>query len=159
MKKQIFFRKRPIFFLTLCLAFLFWLFFLTQVITAQFAAPAQKAIPAFLNTDNACPADLKSLSKKAEILNENTARISLSDVSDGQDNNRLKEHLLLLLQQYDGQIRLISAHKEKNYADYYFYSPKISQNNPTASTKGFNLHAAITHNYVYFGIPLIQYDF
>ena len=158
MKKQIFSGKRLIIFLTLCLASIFWLFFLTQLLTVQFTTPSQKAIPAFLNTDNLCPADLKSLSKKAEFLNETTARISRSYVSGEPDNNWSEKQLLTLLQQYDRQIRLISYHKDKNYTDYYFYSPKITQNNP-ALTQNFNLQTAVTQNYVYFGIPLIQYDF
>lgn len=159
MKKQTLFRKRPIFFLTLCLTFVFWLFFLTKIIIEQLTVPEPKVIPAFLNTDSICPADLKSFSNKAELLNNTTARISLSCIPGGQENNWSAKQLLSFMQQYDKQIRLISSHKEKNYTDYYFYSPKISQNSQTAPTTNFNLQTAVSHNYVYFGIPMIQYDF
>ncbi len=159
MQKYLFIRKRPILFFTLCLALLFWLFFLTHTVTKQFTMLSNKSIPAFLNTDCICPADLESLSQKAELLNQTTARIPLSCFPDEQEHNWSEKQLLSLLQQYDSQICLISAQKEKNYTDYYFYSPKISQDSQTALTENFNLQAAITHNYVYFGIPLIQYDF
>jgi len=159
MQKHLFFRKRPILFFTLCLTFLFWLFFLTHTVTKQFALLSQKSIPAFLNTDCICPADLKSLSQKAELLNKTTIRIPLSYIPNVQEHNRSEKQLLSLLQQYDSQICLISVQNEKNYADYYFYSPKINRDSRTALTENFNLQAAITHNYVYFGIPMIQYDF
>ncbi len=160
MMKQLFAGRRPIFFLTLCLTFLFWLFLLAHTVITQFTSLSQKTIPAFLNTETIQQTTLESLFSEAEILNKTTARIPLSAVP-GCQPKRLpgQNSILSLLNQYDGKLQLISCHREKNYTDFYFYSPKVNQYCQPASFGNFNLQTAVTDKYVYFGIPLIQYDF
>jgi hypothetical protein len=127
--------RRPLLLLTLCLTLLFWLCLLVQIATTTLLASSQKAIPAFV-------------------------RLSVSSISnDISDCPADKDALLAYLQNYDKQIQLISCHTEKNYTDCYFFSPKIKQNGQDAILGSFNLQAAITQKYVYFGIPLISYDF
>ncbi len=160
MIKQLFTGRRPIFLLTLCLTLLFWLFLLAHTVITQFTPLTQKTIPAFLNTESIQTSTLESLSSEAEILNKTTARIPLSTLPGCQPKNLPgADSLLSLLNQYDRKLQLVSCHREKNYADFYFYSPKIRQYCQPASFGNFNLQTAVTDKYVYLGIPLIQYDF
>lgn len=140
MKKRLFTNHQSLFFIALCLTFVFWLFFLVQTVSDNLIVPSEKAIPAFLNT--------------------NTVRIPISYFCDNDtDDLSDKQTIINYLKKYDQQIRLISCHKEKNYTDFYFYSPNIHQTNSSPLTEDFNLQAAVTQKYVYFGTPLIQYDF
>lgn len=166
MKKRLFTNNRPLFFITLCLTFIFWLFLLMHIVSTQFFTPSQKAIPAFLNTSNNqsyylnTAYTLDKSNSELTLLNETTVRLPVSYFCD-KNTNQLsdKQMMLTFLKKHDKQIRLISCHEEKNYTDLYFFSPKISHSISSPLTGNFNLQIAVTQKYVYLGLPLIQYDF
>ncbi|MCD7825548.1 MAG: hypothetical protein LUH14_06280 [Clostridiaceae bacterium] len=106
-----------------------WIFALGQLINHYFS-DSSRAIPAFLNEQT----------------------ISCSVVS-------TPEEITDYLKQYDNSISLISCHEEKNYTDMYFYSPVLAKRFPENSCREFNLQVALTKDKVYFGNPIIQYDF
>lgn len=166
MKRRLFTSNRPLFFITLCLTFIFWLFLLMHIVSTQFFAPSQKAIPAFLNTGNNQSSYLNAAytlnksSSELTLLNTTTVRLPVSYFCDNNTNKLSDTQLILtFLKKQDNQIRLISCHEEKNYTDLYFFSPKISHSISSPLTGNFNLQVAVTQKYVYFGLPLIQYDF
>lgn len=119
-----------IFYITLCLTMICWIFLFMQLIYSHILSQSQKAIPAFQSVAN---------SNFQTPPNKNT--------------------IYALLKEYDADIRLVSCHEENNYTDLYFYSPAVQKKENGKSTRNFNLQAAITKTHVYFGSPFIQYDF
>lgn len=146
MKRIIFQKQQPIFYITLCIALICWLFLFGQILTSYVFTASSKAIPAFLSVTD---------------THENTSTPSMYSCpvsalgSDTPDSDTIYQ----FLKQYDRDIRLISCHKEKNYTDIYFYSPILQQNAVSDDNRNFNLQVAITDTKVYFGTPFLQYDF
>ncbi len=190
-QKRNYFIMRPLFSLTILIALLSWLFVFAQVISSIPLLPSQKVIPAFqITAPVKTPLRSEPINTKIEWINENTVRIPISYIqnlktkknffsslqaqSSGSPLNKNKEEIYTFFNQYDKEIQLLSFQQEKNYADYYFYSPrlehdtenskkyllqKILTKKPDTSLQDFNMQVVITKKYLYLGIPSVQYDF
>lgn len=129
--KNLFYKRNSfLFYITLYLTLICWFFLFVQLISSHFLTSSHKAIPAFQS-------------------------IAATSFETPPDQNTIYK----LLKEYDSDIRLISCHKEHNYTDLYFYSPAIHNEKLWKNTREFNLQVAITKTHVYFGNPIIQYDF
>ena len=128
--KKIIQHHKSLFYITLCLTLICWIFVFIQLITNYIPAASQKVIPAFQSIEN-------------------------TEFPTPPDSGTV----YTLLKKYDSGIHLVSCHKEKNYTDLYFYSPVIHHAETKKNTRNFNLQVAITRTHTYFGTPMIQYDF
>lgn len=158
--KQFFFTS------VVCLAFFFWMCFFIQTIHTGSLCGSSNVIPAFLNTDSQTASyDITSFlslkdTEKLCRLNRNTIRIPIFSLTCREQKDSFETNAVTaFLKKFDKNIILVSSHKEKNYGDFYFYSPKLSKTHTFSSNIGFNLQAAVTQKYVYLGIPVISYDF
>lgn len=141
-------KKQPFIYITLCFAFICWIFFFAQIITSFLLEPAQKVIPAFQTSSNTAspgssmvtyPVSAFPAASPKKLPNENT--------------------IYTFLKQYDKEVELVACHNEKNYTDLYFYSPILQQNRKETGNRNFNLQVAVTKSAVYFGTPFLNYDF
>lgn len=141
-------KKLPVIYITLCFAFICWIFFFMQIITNHLILPTQKAIPAFQSVSNTAFQNPSMITYPVSAF---------STTSSKKLPNRNK--IYTFLKKYDNEIELVAYHNEKNYTDLYFYSPVLQQNKKETGNRNFNLQVAVTKSAVYFGTPFLNYDF
>jgi len=191
MQKRNCFIMRPLFSLAILIALLSWLFVFAQIISSIPLLSSQKVIPAFqIIAPVKTSLRPEPIDAKMEWINENTVRIPISYIQDLETKKNIfnslqsqpsdpslngdKEKIYTLFNQYDKKIQLLSFQQEKNYTDYYFYSPKLEHDaendkkdflqtmprkKQDTSLQDFNMQVVITKKYLYLGIPSVQYDF
>ena len=148
MKKIFSSKTRPVIYITLCFAFICWIFFFVQIIVSHLLTPAQKVIPAFQTISNTASTDSSMVTYPVSAFSATS-----------QEKLPNENAIYTFLKQYDKKTRLVACHNEKNYTDLYFYSPILQQNKKETGNRNFNLQVAVTKSAVYFGTPFLNYDF
>lgn len=152
-----------LFYITICLALICWIFVLTQFISSS-TITSQDAIPAYKTQSDIFSKNNPQSTKKSLSGSNGSSAISFS-ISDffqktlPNTANSYQQQLFTYLKERDNTIQCISWHEEKNYTDYYFYSPVLAARMKTRPCQNFNLQVAITKNTIYFGTPFIQTSF
>lgn len=93
-------------------------------------------------------------------INQTTKELIFT--SDINSQSQALDAITVLIKKYDKNTVAISNNNAGNYCDYYFYSPKLNNNDGIVPlSQGFNIHVAITDApvHIYIGTPYIDYDF
>lgn len=123
--------------------------------------PGAETVPAFQNKTISLQ-DAKPIYQTKE-----SQTLEIPFVSKQLTRESASNHCQSMADRLDSDAALLSSHSDKNYSDFYFFSPflkKQLQIAPTSST-GSNLQIVFVWNndgscrHIYLGIPCIEYCF
>lgn len=152
-----------ILYLSISFALICWILVLTQFIS-QNTITSQDAIPAYKTQYDTSSKILSSADINSFVTFPQNTTLSFTNTNFFNENTTSKvntqaQQLLNYLKKGDKDICCVFSHKEKNYTDYYFFSPALAACIKARTNQNFNLQIAVTKNTVYLGIPFIRTSF
>lgn len=146
------------------LACLCWTAALFQSLFSLNRFTEPQAIPAFQNEIKGNLEEFPSEESIPAFKTNQTIEYRTNEQNNVTREN-VSDYVGTLCASLDADCRKISSHTEKNYTDFYYYSPILAEKYKIDSVTGSNLQIAFTWDkngnlsHIYMGFPNIDYDF